>query len=56
MEWSVAVGAVREIETFCDRRISNRCDSKAQENTHMSKVGGRKESMRLINISSETKQ
>ena len=29
-----------------DRRM---CDSKAQENTHMSEVGGRKESVKLIN-------
>jgi hypothetical protein len=25
-----------------DRRNSNRCDSKTQENTHMNKVGGRR--------------
>ena len=46
----MAVSAAREIETLCDRRISNRYDSKAQENTHMGKGGGRKESMILINI------
>jgi len=28
---------------------SNLCDSKTQGSTHMSKVGGRKESIRLIN-------
>jgi hypothetical protein len=32
----------RERETIRDRRITNRCDSQTLENTHMSKVGGRK--------------
>jgi hypothetical protein len=29
-------------QKFHDGRNSNRCDSEIQENTHMSKVGGRK--------------
>ena len=32
-------------EMLNDRRNSNWCDSKTQKNTHMSKVGGRKESI-----------
>ena len=47
MEWSVAVSAARVIETLCDRRNSNQCDSKAQENTH--EQSGRKERKYLIN-------
>jgi hypothetical protein len=45
MEGRVALSAAREIEMLCDRRNSIRCDSKAQENSHISKVGGRKESI-----------
>lgn len=29
-------------ETLCNRRNSDRCDSKTEENIHMSKLGGRK--------------
>jgi len=29
-------------ETLCDRKSANRSDSETQENTHVSKVGGRK--------------
>jgi hypothetical protein len=36
-------------EMLCDRKNSNRCDSKTQGNTCMSKVGRRKESISLIN-------
>ena len=36
-------------ETLCDRRNSSLCGSEKQENTHMSDVGGRNESIRLIN-------
>jgi len=32
-------------ETLHDRRNSNRSDSETQANTHMSKLGGRKESI-----------
>ena len=36
-------------ETLCDRRNSDLCDSETQENTHMSDVGGRNESITLVN-------
>jgi hypothetical protein len=48
MEGNVVVSAAWR-ETLRDRRFSNRCDSKTQENTHMSKEGRRKESIGLIN-------
>jgi len=43
MEGRVAVSAVWR-EMLHDRRNSNQCDSKTQDNTHMSKVRKRKES------------
>ena len=36
-------------QTLRDSRNSNLCDRETQENTYMSEVGGRKESVRLIN-------
>jgi hypothetical protein len=36
-------------ETLCDRRNPSLCGSKTQENTDMNDVGGRNESIRLIN-------
>ena len=36
-------------ETLCDQRNSSLCGSDIQENTHVSDVGGRTESIRLIN-------
>jgi hypothetical protein len=48
MEGKVVV-SVAWRETLRDRRNSDRCDSKTQENSHMSKVGRRKESIGLIN-------
>ena len=35
--------------TLRDSRNSNLCDRETQENAHMSEVGGRKDSVRLIN-------
>jgi hypothetical protein len=40
MWWSVELGGALR-----DRRNSNQCDSETQESTHMSSVGGRKESI-----------
>ena len=36
-------------ETLCDRRNPSLCGNETQENTDMSEVGGRYESIRLIN-------
>jgi hypothetical protein len=57
LEGSLLVGAVRgrERETVGDRRNSNRTDSATLENIHMSKVGERKESIRLRNSQSIAK-
>ena len=41
MEGMVVVSTTWK-EMLCDGGNSNRCDSKTQENTHISKVGGRK--------------
>jgi hypothetical protein len=37
------------VETLHDQRNSKLCDSETQENSHMRKVGGRKESIKLVN-------
>jgi hypothetical protein len=48
-EGNVVLGAVWR-QLLCDRRNSNWCDSKTQENNHMNKVGGKgKEVQYLIN-------
>jgi hypothetical protein len=39
---SMVVVSVTWKEMLCDRRNSNQCDSETQENTHISKMGGRK--------------
>jgi len=36
-------------ETVCDGRNSDWCDSKTQENTDMSKIGGSKERKYFVN-------